>query len=70
MKITSCVKLKLLGHRENVVTPLIKVFVHPALTDKGDKPKLGVLGGVEVAVTVIVLIDDTPFGSLKVNCTV
>ena len=70
LKITSCVKLKLLGQIENVVIPLIKVFVHPVPADKVDKLKLGVLGGIELAVTVIDLIDDAPFGSLRVNCTV
>jgi hypothetical protein len=52
------------------VIPLIEVFVHPALAEKVDKLKLGILGGIEVAVTVMDLIDDVPFGSLRVNCTV
>ena len=70
LKVTSCVKLRLFGQSVKALTPFIVVLVQPAPIDGEDKLKLGRFGGVDVAETLIDLIDWEPFGSLNVNITV
>ena len=45
-------------------------LLHPALAEKEDSAKDGVLGGAEVAVTVIVFELVAPLGSLNVSVIV
>ena len=51
-------------------TPAMVVELQPAAAEKAERLKAGVLGGIEVAVTVIVFELEAPLGSLKVSVIV
>ena len=67
-KVTSCTRFKFEGQIEKHVTPLIVDVVQPELP--ADRTNEGVDGGVDIALTVIVLELDVPFGSDSVNVIV
>ena len=69
-KVTSWFRLRFTGHILKPGTPEMVALLHPALAEKEDSAKDGVLGGAEVAVTVIVFELVAPLGSLNVSVIV
>jgi hypothetical protein len=61
--VTSWVRFKFTGQIEKEGTPAMTVELQPDVAEKAERDRPGVLGGIEVAFTVIVFILEVPLGS-------
>ena len=69
-KVTSWFRFRFAGHILKPGTLEMVALLHPALVEKEESDKDGVLGGAEVAATLIVFELVAPLGSLNVSVIV